>query len=79
MAPIRSIGRTLVLAGALSLPGLALAEQPTELCDGDKMEDKEPTAEKSDPKQDGDKASKKTDDKSEQKRDAKQTQKPDSV
>jgi hypothetical protein len=76
MAPIRRIAGALVVAGALSLPGLAAAEQPTELCDGDKM--KEPTAEKSEPKQ-GEKTSKKTDDKSEQKRDAKEAEKPDSV
>jgi hypothetical protein len=79
MASIRRIGRALVVAGALSFPGLAAAEQPTGMCDGDKMEEKEPTAEKSEAKQNGDKASKKTDDKSEQKRDAKETRKPDSV
>jgi hypothetical protein len=74
MAPIRHLGRALIMVGALSVPALASAEQaPTALCDGDKMEEKEPTAEKSEPKRDADKASKKTDDKSEQKSDARQS------
>jgi hypothetical protein len=74
MAPIRHLGRALIIAGALSIPALASAEQaPTALCDGDKMEEKEPTAEKSEATRDADKASKKIDDKSEQKRDPRQS------
>lgn len=66
MALIQRMGRALVVVGALSVPGLALAEQPTETCDGDKM--KEPTAEKSEAKQrTEDKASKRSDDKAEPK------------
>jgi len=74
MAPIRHLGRALIIAGALSVPALASAEQaPSALCDGDKMEEKEPTAEKSEAKRDADKASKKTDEKSEPKSDARQS------
>ena len=70
MAIIKGLSRVLIVAGALSLPALAMAEQPTETCDGDKMKD--PTAEKSDLKPSEDKASKRTDDKSAPKPDPKQ-------
>lgn len=72
MAPIRHVGRALIVAGALSLPALASAEQaPSALCDGDKMEEKEPTADKSDAKRDADKS----DEKSEPKPDVKESDK----
>lgn len=64
MAPIRILGRALVVAGALSIPALASAHDATSLCEGGKMEEKEPTAEKSSSKRDADKADKKADDKS---------------
>jgi hypothetical protein len=78
MAPIRHLGRTLIFAAALSLPALASAEPATETCDGDKMEEKHPTADKSAPDQSGDKqdrdgSDRKSDDKSEQKSSAKKS------
>ena len=77
MALNRRVGRALIVAGALSFPALALAEQPTELCDGDKHEKmEEPTADKSDVKQSKDKSTKKAPDKAEPKPEAKETDKP---
>ena len=73
MTSIRRMGRALIVAGALSLPSLAAAEAPTELCDGDKM--KEPTAEKSEAKTNTEKASKKVDEKPEQKPEQKEVDK----
>lgn len=43
---IRRTGTILTIAAALSLPALASAEQaPTEACEGNKAEHKQPTAE----------------------------------
>jgi hypothetical protein len=71
---IRHVGRALIVAGALSFSTLASAEQaPTALCDGDKMEEKEPTAEKSEGKRDADKSGKKADDKAEPKPEVKES------
>ena len=76
MASIRHVGRALIVAGALSFSALASAEQaPTELCDGDKMEEKEPTAEKSDAKRNAEKSGKKVDDKAEPKPDVNEADK----
>jgi hypothetical protein len=73
---IRHVGRALIVAGALSFSAVASAEQaPSELCDGDKMEEKEPTADRSDAKRGADKAGKKTDDKVEPKPDVKEADK----
>jgi hypothetical protein len=68
MSAIRRSLQVLIVAGTLSLPVLASAEQaPTEACDGEKMKEREPTADKSDPKQNTDKSGKKSQDKSEPK------------
>ena len=68
MTAIRRLVPALVVVGALSLPVVASAEQaPSELCEGDKMEKKEPTADKRDVKQDSDRSGKKSEDKSEPK------------
>lgn len=78
MALIRRMGRALIVAGALSLPALAAAEQaPSELCDGEKMKDPSAeTADKRAPKQNADdKASKKADEKPEQKPEPKDSDK----
>ena len=42
---IRRTGTILMIAAALSLPTLASAEQPSELCEGSKADHKQPTAE----------------------------------
>jgi hypothetical protein len=78
MALIQHLGRTLIFAAALSLPAMASAEQATEACDGDKMEEKHPTADKStadqnDDKRDADGSDRKADDKSEQRSNAKRS------
>ena len=67
MAPIRFLGRALTVAAALSVPSLAAAHAETTLCEGDKMEEKEPTADKSGEKRDTQRSDSKSDDKSEPK------------
>ena len=53
MASIRRIGPAFALAVALGLPVAASANQtPSPLCDGEKMKEKEPTAEKGESKPD---------------------------
>jgi hypothetical protein len=47
MTSIRRTGTALALAVAFSLPTLASAEQASELCDGNKAEQKQPTADRS--------------------------------
>jgi hypothetical protein len=47
MTSIRRTGTALALAVAFSLPTLASAEQASQLCDGNKAEQKEPTADRS--------------------------------
>jgi hypothetical protein len=73
MAPIRHVGRALIVSAALSLSAVASAEAPVQLCDGDKMEEKQPTAEKSDAKRDAEKSGKKADDKVDPKVDPKES------
>ena len=67
MAMNRVLGRALIVAAALSVPAFAAADEASPLCDHEKMEEKAPTAEKTDNK-DNSKA-KKSDDKTEQKDD----------
>jgi hypothetical protein len=64
MTTIPRLGRALIAVAVLSLPALALAEQPIESCDHDGMKD--PTAEKGNAKpgdQNGKTDNKKSDDK----------------
>ena len=70
MTSIRHIGSAFIMMAALSLTTLASAEQaPTPACDGEKVEQKQPTAERS--KQSGDKSDEKSAPKSERKADDK--------
>jgi len=70
MASIRRTSSALIVAAALSLPTLASAEQATEACEGNKMEQKDTTADRSGkqdtskPDKADDKSDKKVDDKS---------------
>ena len=74
MTSIRRTGTALALAVAFSLPSLASAEQASELCDGNKAEHKQPTAERSKPETSSDS---KSDDKSSPK--PEENKKPDSA
>jgi hypothetical protein len=77
MASIQRLGRALIVASALLAPAFASADSSstTSLCDGEKTKEKEPTAEKSEPKRETDKSSKSSDDKAAPKPDAKEANK----
>ena len=67
MTSIRRTAAALAVAAAFSLPTFASAEEPSALCDGDKAEHKQPTADQN--KQTSDRSEPKNDDKSKQKTD----------
>lgn len=78
MASIQRLGRALLIASALFVPAFASADSSatTPLCEGEKMKEKDPTAEKGEPaKRQTDKASKSTDDKSAPKQEPKESDK----
>ncbi len=78
MASIQRLGRALIIASALFVPAFASADASatTPLCVGEKMKEKDPTAEKGEPaKRQTEKAGKSTDDKSAPKQDAKESDK----
>jgi len=68
METIRRVGLIFVAALALSLPTLARAEQaPSELCGGDKVEGKDPSADKSESSKQSPKSEEKSQDKTQDK------------